>query len=509
MLYLRLAILLLFGLVHISPIFAQNVEKSAMDSIINLQEKQISLYKVLLEISRQSGVNFSYDANRINGDSIVEIMIQEESLQHTLDELFKSPQIEYFLIDNQLIIRRTDHKKIPAQSVKDSIRFLYIEGRVLDAENVRPIEFANISIVGTSIGTITNQEGEFLFKIPTTLQDSQMVVSHIGYRNHYLTFRELADYAHTLLLHPHSFMMEEIVIRSIDPYRVLSKSIDKIDENYLQKPTKQLAFYRETIRKGSDYSLILEGILDLYKAPYKGFRTDQIHVIKMRKWADFSNMDTVMVKFKGGLQMVTFLDIIKHPTTFLEPIALQYYQYVFQGVTEFNNKAVYIIGFKPKVQSAMPMYKGVMYIDTENLALLTAEFELAMEHVVEPEDMFIFSRSAKIHTKLESVRYRIGYREFEGAYYLNHIYCDINLRIRKRKQLFYRKYGTTVEMAVTHVDTTDVDRIKLRDRARLNTVLADKNYQYDELFWGDFNYLPPDKPLIEAIREGIVTLPPQ
>lgn len=486
---------------------AQEEQSTAMDSIISIKERKVPLYDVLLEISRQSGVNFSYDAGRINGDSLISVRIDNLTLKESLDYLFPSRKVEYFLINNQLIIREHTTVEPMQVTVADSASFLYVEGRVLDAESKKPIEFANITIEGSSIGTITNPNGDFLFKIPASMKDSQLVVSHIGYRNHYLTFNDLLQFNHTLLLQPHDFMMEEIVIRSVDPFRVVTECIDKIKQNYLQVATKQVAFYRETIRKQDDYSLILEGVLDLYKAPYSGFRSDQLRVIKMRKWSNFERTDTLSVKFKGGLQVVTYLDIIKHPMSFLEPMALRYYQYAFNGVTEYDNNAVYMISFRPTVNGTMPLYEGVMYIDVDNLSLLAAEFQLAVDNVQEVDDMFVFSQSRKIITKVDAVKYRIGYRPFQGKYYLNHIYCDVELRIRKRKQLFYKKYATTVEMAITSVDDSNVEKIRFRDRAKLHEVLTDKNYSYDRAFWGSYNYLPPNKPLVEAIEEGQVKIP--
>ncbi|MGM0550265.1 MAG: carboxypeptidase-like regulatory domain-containing protein [Bacteroidota bacterium] len=492
-----------------APLFsmAQKRIETPMDSVITIKERKLPLYEALLEISRQSGVNFSYDAGRINGDSLITINVEKRTLRETLAYLFPSNEIESIIIGNQLIIRQSTEVETLQVRLVDSMHFIYVEGTVLDAETKAPIEFANITIQGTSMGTITNPEGDFLFKIPTSMQDSQLVISHIGYRNRYLSFNQLSHYNHTLLMQPHDFMMEEIVIRSVDPFRVVSQCIDKIKENYLQVPTKQIAFYRETIKRQDEYSLILESVLDVYKAPYSGLRSDQMRVIKMRKWTDFERHDTLSVKFKGGLQVVTYLDIVKHPMTFLEPLALRYYQYAFNGITEYDQRSVYMIRFRPTVKGTMPLYEGVMYIDVENLSLLAAEFQLSVDNVQEVDDMFVFSRSRKIRTKVDAVRYRIGYRPYQGKYYLNHIYCDIDLRIRKKNQLFYKKYATTVEMAITSIDDTNVEKIRFRERANLREVLADKNYRYDRQFWGNYNYLPPNKPLVEAIEEGQVTLP--
>ncbi|MGZ3899877.1 MAG: hypothetical protein ACXVNQ_05955, partial [Bacteroidia bacterium] len=43
------------------------------------------------------------------------------------------------------------------------------KGVLLDSATLKPIEFANIGIVGKGIGTVTNEKGEYLFVVPDSL----------------------------------------------------------------------------------------------------------------------------------------------------------------------------------------------------------------------------------------------------------------------------------------------------------------------------------------------------
>ncbi|MCK7537097.1 MAG: carboxypeptidase-like regulatory domain-containing protein [Marinilabiliales bacterium] len=53
--------------------------------------------------------------------------------------------------------------------------------------------FANISLVGRSIGTITNEEGVFSFKIPSAFKDEDVGCTYMGYKNSIITcFRALS-----------------------------------------------------------------------------------------------------------------------------------------------------------------------------------------------------------------------------------------------------------------------------------------------------------------------------
>lgn len=55
-----------------------------------------------------------------------------------------------------------------------------ISGKVLE-RNKTPMPFANVFVNNTSIGTSTNQNGEFVLNIPTRIQKVELVVSFVGY----------------------------------------------------------------------------------------------------------------------------------------------------------------------------------------------------------------------------------------------------------------------------------------------------------------------------------------
>jgi len=56
------------------------------------------------------------------------------------------------------------------------------KGVLLDSITNKPIEFANIGIVGKGFGTVTNESGEFNFTVPDSLAGEPIKVSMIGYR---------------------------------------------------------------------------------------------------------------------------------------------------------------------------------------------------------------------------------------------------------------------------------------------------------------------------------------
>src|SRR5690606_4027653 len=55
-----------------------------------------------------------------------------------------------------------------------------VTGRVSAAGTVQPLSGAQISVKGTNLGTITNQEGTFTLRVPTSA--TTLVIAYVGYR---------------------------------------------------------------------------------------------------------------------------------------------------------------------------------------------------------------------------------------------------------------------------------------------------------------------------------------
>ena len=53
------------------------------------------------------------------------------------------------------------------QKRKDTT-FRTFTGKVIDNTTKKPVVFANVYLIGSSLGTVTNAEGEFVLKVPVT-----------------------------------------------------------------------------------------------------------------------------------------------------------------------------------------------------------------------------------------------------------------------------------------------------------------------------------------------------
>ena len=79
---------------------------------------------------------------------------------------------------------------MPLAAQDNAERYTTISGVVKDKLNKKKLEYVNVSIPGSSVGTVTNADGEFTLKIPESVQAKDIEASHVGYLNSRIPLKE-------------------------------------------------------------------------------------------------------------------------------------------------------------------------------------------------------------------------------------------------------------------------------------------------------------------------------
>ncbi len=88
-----------------------------------------------------------------------------------------------------------------------------INGKVLNQKDGSPIPYANIGIMRSSVGTISNTDGTFSIRIPEKLKSDTLLFSALGYGKKIIPIRFLnSDQPHTILLHEQPAVLNDVVI---------------------------------------------------------------------------------------------------------------------------------------------------------------------------------------------------------------------------------------------------------------------------------------------------------
>lgn len=151
----------LFTLFLFNSAYAQSVK-------IDLSVKNESLRQFIKQIETKTDYTFMLDQT-VDQSQKVTVDARQESLDAILKKALAGKQISYEIVGKQIIL------KLPGNTQSNQSK--KISGTVKD-QNGEPIIGANVSVKGTTVGAITDIDGNFMLEVP---EDAIISVSYIGY----------------------------------------------------------------------------------------------------------------------------------------------------------------------------------------------------------------------------------------------------------------------------------------------------------------------------------------
>jgi len=179
---------------------------------------------------------------------------------------------------------------------------------------------------------------------------------------------------------------------------------------------------------------------------------------------------------------------------------MQYYNYQLVDIVTYNNSTAYVISFEQKNNIKSSLYKGKIYINNKNFAVISAEFEYNLTKA-EKNLNFVVKKSRNLTVKPLSAKYVLNYKQLNKKYILNHVRADLNFKVRKKRSPFTSRYYTSFESVVFNYKTKNINRFDKKKVLKRNRIFIDNNYEYDTSFWGSNNFISPEKSITEALKE--------
>jgi len=376
-----------------------------------------------------------------------------------------------------------------------------ITGVLKDAKTGDKISYATISVPNTSIGTVSNSEGEFILKVNPSLKAEYFQVSHLSYTTTQFKINEANGKEKTYYLDLQPVTLKELAIPA-DPRSVVEMALAGIRQNYSDKAAMMTGFYRESIRQRRDYLSISEAVVDIYKAPYTNRQDDQVKIFKGRKGSNVKKADTVMVQLQGGPNVTMLLDIVKNTDLSIALNNLDNYQFEFGSVATIDNKLHWVINFSPNAIKDDPLYYGKLYINQDNMAITRAEFSLDLNDTDKAAGVFVQKKPFGLVFMPTSTSYLVTYKEQNGKYYLNYVRVDLKFKCDWKRRLFKNNYYVMSELAITDRVEENVAKFANQDVFKQNMVFEEKVQNFtDADFWGDNNIIEPESAIENAIKK--------
>ena len=379
-----------------------------------------------------------------------------------------------------------------------------VSGIVINDEN-QPIAYAHIRILNNSPGTVSNENGEFVFSFSELYKTDTLVISHIGHVTQRIPIYENIGKNIQVQLKKESFKLAEITVKPLSPIEVIHQVIDNISVNYFSQPVILKSFYRETIKENDHYTEYAEGVIDICKTPLiigaKKFTPDELKLIKGRRKNDLSNYEIAknpMVSI-GGPVNCNYYDRMKYRPSFLRKSTLYKYDFSIKELTS-NNMSIYIIDFDQKDSIEESLFKGKLFVDKKSYVVFRIEYGISPKGIpyTMPQGM------AKALMKMFNMTFDdmseqniIDYQCVNNHWCLKSISQEEHLNMT-RKGINYNM-EIKKSLIITDVVTENVVEFNQKE------VLSPKEFknqigEYDEDFWEGYNYLLPPEEMVSKLK---------
>ena len=406
-----------------------------------------------------------------------------------------------------------------------------ITGTVRDRETRRRMENVTVTLVGTSIGTVTNADGVFSLKISGALTSRNLEFSHIGYQNTSMlipanseitafssdsnpnstsstkqTDTQIfsANHTVTIWMTPTARQLDEALIFGADARQLVEEALRNIPENYPLTNNQLQSFYRETVQKGQRYISVSEAMMDVYKTPYlrRDPDRDRVRLTKARRLMSQKASDTLAVKVEGGPTQSLYLDIVKNPDILFNLQTLDYYSFILEPYEMMDGRIQYVIRFEPRAIVDYALCEGRIYIDREELAITRAEYFLDVSDTDKATSAILRKKPFGIRFRPLEVHQVVQYKLQGDVAYLSYIRNEIRFKCDWKRRLFSSVYTARSEMVVVERDEQPQNPISRQEAFKSSQIFYDMvNVYWDEDFWKDYNIIEPTESLENAVKK--------
>lgn len=356
-----------------------------------------------------------------------------------------------------------------------------LAGTVTDSSTGEPLAAANIRILNTSKGTITNGQGSYVLHVERGAHG--VVISYLAYEPDTLLLMMRSDTTVNIRLRPSPIQLPEVIVIAEDPaIEIIRRAIerkrtwmDKLKSYRFDAFTRQV-LWRDTAIAGITESFT-SGFFksgDTLREIIRQKRQTQnvpadANLAAVRRIVNFNEDDVSLFSFRvdGNSTAFTFVG----PTA---PNAFECYDYRLLGTSRAGGVNVYTIRMTPKTR-LRPLFDGTIIIADRTFAVMGVD--------VRPNEIFAIPFVKNIE-----LRYRQEFALFDSLFWM-----PTDIRING---------GFNVSMAGLSLPRIGIDVFSAIYDYNLNGPVPDSMLQkprvtvdssaavYDSTFWRRNEVLP-------------------
>ncbi|HTH55863.1 MAG TPA: carboxypeptidase-like regulatory domain-containing protein [Cyclobacteriaceae bacterium] len=384
-----------------------------------------------------------------------------------------------------------------------------LKGKVMNFNSKAPLPYASVSIKGKSIGTVTNTDGEFEFRIPENYLNDTLQISMLGYAPSLMIINAIeSNQPLVVRLKESPVLLKEVVVvaKSLSANEIFKKAFDGLEKTFPQENYLLKGFYRQINTENNKNVFLVEASINIFDN-----KTQLNNNFKLRERISLNQVRLSNSLFKNtdpnyfeGSNTLTWLLLFNY-TKYRNKYVMERTNFVLDSTVRFNQRSFYVVS--STVASKELTNKFTLYIDTEDFSFLRIKNETVANkgYYVQNFDVFTDKEKSKV-LKLTATRQTYQFERYNNLMFLKHAHSYSEGEIANLKT-------NAIEWKVTDENLLVINEIVTSNVKTPTTFLMDnrKNIKflarpYDEKFWSNFglvNLVPLTNKQRSDLEDGV------
>lgn len=281
---------------------------------------------------------------------------------------------------------------------------LSISGKIFSENNNEPLVYAEVSLKGKNIGTITNTEGAFVLSEQILGQDS-LVFTHVAYNTKVLKVSDLLT-NNIITLKPKTILLGEIAVNSKSIVSSLEEALNTTRNN-IHLPLLFEAYYREFVKENGQYTKFSDGLLEYDIAG---------SVEKLKTKAKVKQSRANLIKRENDEKIDWGLNSPLDVRKAFDPFILRRLQLIIEDSDQYdfkknthieeNGEEQIEIKFTPKADTEERLYQGSVLIDLISKQIISFSYELEQNDKKPPKEINLLLLKAEFREHSSLVKFK-------------------------------------------------------------------------------------------------------
>lgn len=183
-------------------IYSATAKTIAQDQVVSLNLKQVTYLELFNELHQKTGIRFLYSSDQLKNLARIDVRADQRKISEVLEKVLKGSGFTCVFEEDMVILKQEQHQQLAK---------LMISGCVKDTKK-QPLPGVTITIKGTSLGTMTDIDGNYNLTIPK-MEKVMLLFSFVGMKSVEVTYKGEKEL--NVVMEDEIAEMDEVVVTGI------------------------------------------------------------------------------------------------------------------------------------------------------------------------------------------------------------------------------------------------------------------------------------------------------